>query len=81
MFISMDMNVLPSSTPDEAQGLVDKVAGLIKRDGYLRYRGKLVLSTFGGHDKVLGGWGWEAFLRRLEQAVSDQVSSEPSEQE
>ena len=36
MFLSMDMNVLPSASTDDAQGLLDKVLAIMRRDGYLR---------------------------------------------
>ena len=73
MFLSMDMNVLPSTSEHDAQSLLEKVVGLIRRDGYMRYRGRLVLSTFGGHDKPLGGWGWAGFLDRLNKAIDEKV--------
>lgn len=73
MFLSMDMNVLPSSSRDDAQALLEKVSGIMRRDGYLRYLGQLVLSTFGGHDKVLGGCGWDGFLNRLQSALGEKV--------
>lgn len=73
MFLSMDMNVLPSNTEQDAQNLLEKVVGLIRRDEYMRYQGRLVLSTFGGHDKPLGGWGWAGFLARLNKAIGEKA--------
>ena len=75
MFLSMDMNVLLSASTDDAQGLLDKVLGIMRRKGYLRYQGRLVLSTFGGHDKTLGGWGWEGFLQNLQSALGEKVDA------
>lgn len=74
MFLSMDMNVLPSTTEADTQTLLDKVVELIKKEGYLRYLGRPVLSTFGGHDKPLGGWGWDGFLDRLNKDIGEKVS-------
>jgi len=74
MFLSIDMNVLPSSTPGETEDLVEKVVGVMRRDGYLRYSGRLVLSTFGGHDKTFGGIGWEGFLHQIQQRLGERVS-------
>lgn len=73
LFLSMDMNVLPSTSEEDAQVLLDKVVGLMSRHGYLRYQGRLLLSTFGGHDKVLGGWGWEGFLHKVQAMLNERV--------
>lgn len=70
----MDMNVLPSSTTDEAQLLLDRVLAIMQREGYLRYQGRLLLSTFGGHDKALGEWGWPGLLHHLQSALAERVS-------
>lgn len=76
MFLSLDMNVLPSQTAVEAEQLLEKVVGLMRRDGYLRYQGRLILSTFGGHDKTFGGMGWEGFLSEVQQRLGERVSRE-----
>jgi glucan endo-1,3-alpha-glucosidase len=71
----MDMNVLPSSTEAEGQALRDKVLRLLREEGYLRWRGGRVLSTFGGHGALFGGEGWEGWLRSLSQELGEKVGS------
>lgn len=73
MFLSMDMNVLAAATTADAQNLLGTVGGLLKRKAYLRFRGQLLLSTFAGHDKTFGGWGWQGFLDRLNGSIGEKV--------
>ena len=72
-FLSLDMNVLPSSSEENGAKLVDMVLELMQHDGYLRYRGGPLLSTFGGHQASFGGWGWQGFLDRLNEKLGGRV--------
>ncbi|KAG7562553.1 hypothetical protein FFLO_02027 [Filobasidium floriforme] len=58
------MNVLPSSTIEDMDNLVDLVVELGSSAAQRnRKKGKVVLSTFGGGDCSFGGRGWEGFLK------------------
>jgi hypothetical protein len=73
LFLSLDMNVLPSRTTEDAQNLLDKVTSLVVGPGQLQWGGGVFLSTFGGHDAVLGDLGWEGWLKKLEERISKPV--------
>ena len=75
LFISLDMNVLPSTTHEDMSSLVDLVlefasfpsqlripSAITQSDAPGRHHGKVVLSTFGGGESQFGGAGWEGFL-------------------
>ena len=73
VFLSLDMNVLPSSTTEEADKLLEMILPLMSEDGYLRYKGGPLLSTFGGHEASLGGPSWEGWLEKLNERLGGKV--------
>lgn len=75
MFLSMDMMVLPSATRQDADALRSKVLAVMRKPDYLRFRGKKVLSTFGGQDASFGGMGWAAWLQALRQDLGEEVGA------
>lgn len=68
------MNVLPSSTQADAADLKNKVLQLYRRPGVLEYKGKQVLTTFGGADAKFGVGSWQGFLRALREDGVDVCS-------
>ena len=68
------MNVLPSNTEAEAHDLLVKVSEILVKEGYLRIKGRPLLSTFGGHTAAFGGWGWQGWLDRLKAMIDEEVS-------
>ena len=78
LFLSLDMNVLPSHTNEDAQALLDKTVSLMSQERYLRFHNRKVISTFGGHDAPLGEWGWAGFLARLEDQLGEEIFFVPA---
>jgi hypothetical protein len=68
--LSLDGNVLPTSTSEHARLLADAVVAFYSAGGgsHVLRRGKdkkAVLSTFGGADASFGCMGWSGFLTSL----------------
>ncbi|ORY28480.1 glycoside hydrolase [Naematelia encephala] len=80
LFFSLDMNVLPSSSEEEAYDLIDKIAPMISSSASLLWSdsGRPILSTFGGHDRTFGGLGWSKFLQALNHRLGKKVLFIPS---
>ncbi|GFZ45246.1 hypothetical protein JCM24511_02972 [Saitozyma sp. JCM 24511] len=78
LFLSMDMNVLPCSTEADGQALRDKASRLLKEERYLHWKGRRVLSTFGGQGASFGGAGWGGWLRSLKQELGEKVMFWPA---
>jgi glucan endo-1,3-alpha-glucosidase len=75
LFLSLDCMVLPTSTVEDGEALVEKTAQLLDHPAYMMFQGRRLLSTFGGESASFGGWGWEGFLQRLNQRLGQEVSS------
>lgn len=73
MFLSLDMMVLPSTFREDAAALRESALAVMRKPDYLRFRGKKVLSTFGGQDASFGGLGWAAWLQSLQRALGEEV--------
>jgi hypothetical protein len=69
------MNVLPCTTSQDGDHLIQKVSSLVMtgQKGQVRWGGGVLLSTFGGHDAGFGGMGWEGWSSRLEDSISERV--------
>lgn len=65
LFISLDMNVLPSSTAEDADKLLALLNEWMESPAQLTWRGGALLSTFGGQDATFGGNGWDRLLEPL----------------
>lgn len=73
LFLSLDMNVLPSSSSSDLTSLISKLTKVSHSSSQLRITttpnislvenqpGRVVVSTFGGGDASFGGLGWEGF--------------------
>ena len=55
--------------------MLEVVANLVKQPAYLQYKGRPLLSTFGGESAAFGGSGWEGWLKDLSQSLGDQASA------
>jgi glucan endo-1,3-alpha-glucosidase len=53
--------------------LLDKTAKLLRHPAYMLFKGRSLLSTFGGERADFGGWGWEGWLERLNQELGEEV--------
>lgn len=73
LFLSLDCMVLPTTSLLDGQKLLGNIADLIKQPMYLQYRGRPLLSTFGGESAAFGGSGWEGWLRDLTHTLGNQV--------
>lgn len=62
LFISLDMNALPSASAADAAHLARLLARWLAFDAQLVWRRAAVLGTFGGHDASFGGKGWPGVL-------------------
>jgi len=77
LILSLDLNVFPSSSTQDAQTLVSSILSFyIGSEGnhVLRYgkkHQKAVLSTFGGGGASFGGLGWGGLLGMLKQGGLD----------
>ncbi|KAL7411998.1 glycoside hydrolase [Mrakia frigida] len=72
LILSLDLNVLPCATTQDAQTVVSSILSFYNNLGgkhVLRYgrHQKAVLSTFGGGDASFGGIGWKGLLGLLQQ--------------
>jgi glucan endo-1,3-alpha-glucosidase len=65
--------VFPDSTEADGQALRERALRLLKEERYLHWKGRRVLSTFGGHGASFGGEGWEGWLRSLNQGLGEKV--------
>jgi glucan endo-1,3-alpha-glucosidase len=74
LFLSLDCTVLPTATAEDGQVLLDKTVELLRHPGYMLFQGRRLLSTFGGESANFGGWGWEGWLKRLNQELGGKVS-------
>ena len=73
LFLSLDCTVLPTSTTENGQALLDKTVQLLRHPSYMLFQGKKLLSTFGGERAEFGGWGWEGWLERLNRELGEDV--------
>ncbi|CED85570.1 Glycoside hydrolase, family 71 [Phaffia rhodozyma] len=81
LFLSLDMNVLPSSTTSSASLLASKIVNFASCTRYLLANkdpsgpgthqmtrtGKIVVSTFGGANATFGGIGWKGLFKMVEK--------------
>ncbi|ORX40144.1 glycoside hydrolase [Kockovaella imperatae] len=72
------MNVLSSGTEKHGMDLLEAVYEMMIQDGYLRWRGGPVLSTFGGHEARFGDWGWPGFIERLNERLDGKIMFIPA---
>lgn len=73
LFLSLDCTVLPTSTTEDGQALLDKTVQLLRHPAYMLFQGRKLLSTFGGERAEFGGWGWEGWLERLNRELGEEV--------
>jgi glucan endo-1,3-alpha-glucosidase len=71
----MDMNVLPKWSTADGERLSSGMGELLRQEGYLRWKGRRVLSTFSGHDATFGGGGWDGWLAELNRELGEKVRS------
>jgi hypothetical protein len=69
LFISLDMNVLPHATLEDAYALADKIQPLLLSPAQMKRNGQPIVSTFSG-EYAFGRDGWKHFLEYLNDKLT-----------
>lgn len=70
LFLSLDMNVLPAVTEQDATTLADKIGPLLLSPAQMLRNGRPIISTFGGQ-RSFGGHGWKPFMDRVHSKLEN----------